>query len=259
MKNRWRGGLAVACAAALVVSAAAAQAVETKVTVRVIAKDAKFVGTSMGGALVTIKDNDTGEILAKGVTEGSTGNTELLMKKPITRRTPMSDEESASFTASLDIDEPVFVEISARGPLAQRQSMASASIAQWLLPGKDVNQGDAVLLELPGFVVDVLAPPAHTRLDAVPQAIEIKANVTMMCGCSVEPGGLWDADALDIHALVTRDGESVADVPMTFAGRTSQFEATYKAEQAGIYRVTVYAFDPKNGNAGLDHTTFVVR
>jgi len=259
MKNRGWGVLAVACTLTLAVLAAAAHAVETKVTVRVLAKDAKFVGTGMGGALVTIKDDDTGAILARGVTEGSTGDTKLLMTKPITRRTPLSDDGSASFTASLDIDEPVFVEISARGPLAQRQSTASASVTQWLLPGKDVTQGDAVLLELPGFAVDVLAPPAHVRLGAAPQAVEIKANVTMICGCPVEPGGLWDADAFDIHALVTRDGERVADLAMTYAGQTSQFEATYTAGQAGTYRVTVYAFDPKNGNAGLDQTTFVVR
>jgi hypothetical protein len=81
----------------------------------------------------------------------------------------------------------------------------------------------------------------------------------MMCGCSVKPGGLWDADAFEIHALVTRDGERVSDVAMNYAGQTSQFEATYKAEQAGTYRVMVYAFNPKNGNAGLDQTTFVVR
>lgn len=259
MKNRGWVAASVVCVAALVALASAAGAVETKVTVRVVAKDAKFVGTGMGGAMITIKNNDTGAILARGVTEGSTGNTELLMTKAITRRTPMSDDASASFTASLDIDEPVFVEISARGPLAQRQSMASASVTQWLLPGKDVTQGDAVLLELPGFVVDVLAPPAHNELGEAPQQVVIKANVTMMCGCSVKPGGLWDADAFEIHAQVTRDGEGVADLAMTYAGQTSQFEATYTAEKAGAYRVTVYAFDPKNGNAGLDQTTFVVR
>ena len=55
-------------------------AVPTDITVRVRAKDAKFVGDTMGGARVTIRDAETGELLAKGVTTGTTGDTSLIMK-----------------------------------------------------------------------------------------------------------------------------------------------------------------------------------
>ncbi|MCK5139574.1 MAG: hypothetical protein KAQ85_07020, partial [Thermodesulfovibrionia bacterium] len=49
-----------------------AEAVQTKLIVRAQSKDAKFVGTSMGGALVTIIDSATGEIITKGLTVGAT-------------------------------------------------------------------------------------------------------------------------------------------------------------------------------------------
>jgi hypothetical protein len=258
MRRRGRvAAIAVLCGVTL--ASMSAWGVETRVTVRVVSKDAKFVGSSMGGARVTIKDADTGELLARGVTAGSTGNTGLLMKEPLTRRTPRSDDNSAKFTATLDIDAPVRVEISADGPLAQRQAAGSASLTQWILPGKDIVAGDAILLELPGFVVDVLAPPAHIRAGAAPLEVPVRVNVTMMCGCPVEPGGLWDSDTFEIRAVVTRDGEAVVEVPLTFAGTTSQFECTVNADKPGTYDVTVYAFDASNGNTGLDRTTFIVQ
>jgi len=75
----------------------------------------------------------------------------------------------------------------------------------------------------------------------------------------LEPGGLWDADAVDVRAYVTRDGERVADFEMKYAGEPSQFETTLTALGAGTYLVTVVAYDPRNGNTGIDHTTFMVR
>ncbi len=175
-----RGRVFVVAVALLVALAAVVQAVETNVTVRVISKDAKFIGSSMGGALVTIRNLDTGELLAKGLTAGSTGNTGLLMKDKITRRVPMVDEKSAKFTATVDIDVPTLVEIRARGPMAQRQAIAEVSVTQWLIPGKHIVEGNAVLLEITGFVVDILAPPVHVKLKGTPQDIDIRANITMM-------------------------------------------------------------------------------
>ena len=175
-----RGSVFVVAVVVLMALTAIADAVETNVTVRVISKDAKFIGSSMGGALVTIRNADTGELLAQGLTEGATGNTGLLMKQEITRRTPMIDEKSAKFEASVEIDEPTLVEIRARGPMAQRQATAEVSVTQWLIPGRHIVEGNAVLLEISGFVVDVLAPPAHVKLKEAPQDVAIRANLTMM-------------------------------------------------------------------------------
>jgi hypothetical protein len=54
------------------------------------------------------------------------------------------------------------------------------SATQWVVPGKHITAGDGWVLELPGLVVDVQAPPTHTRLEGTPQAVRLQANVTMM-------------------------------------------------------------------------------
>jgi hypothetical protein len=165
--------------ALLATSVVGAGAEETRVTVSVLSQGAKFIGTGIGGAMVTIRSVDTGEILARGLTEGSGGDTDLLMKQNITRGTTLVDEESAKFMAAIDIEVPMQVEITARAPMAQRQARAEASITQWLIPGRHVATGNAVLLEIPGFVVDVLSPPAHVKLQE-PVDVPVRVNLTMM-------------------------------------------------------------------------------
>lgn len=75
----------------------------------------------------------------------------------------------------------------------------------------------------------------------------------------MEPGGLWDSDALEIIARVVKNGEPMGEVAMQYAGQPSQFEAKLTALEPGLYVVTATAFDPRNGNAGVDTTTFMVR
>jgi hypothetical protein len=58
-----------------------ASAEQTEIIVRVLAKDSKFVGTSMGGMRIIRRDAHTGEILATGLTQGGTGNTKLIMMR----------------------------------------------------------------------------------------------------------------------------------------------------------------------------------
>lgn len=229
----------------------------TQIDVRVISKGAKFVGTSMGGVAVTIRDAETGEILAQGVTAGSTGDTARIMIDKAPYHRPLSTADAAVFRATLDIQEPRRIEVTARGPLGQLQAIATTSATQWIVPGKPITGGDGFRLELPGFAVAVLAPPAHTSLQDE-RSVELRANVVMMCGCPVEPGGLWDADRFEVAALIYRDGKRVGRIPMKYAGQTSQFAATLEVDAPGDYQVTIYAYDPENGNTGLDKTTFRV-
>ena len=155
-------------------------AIQTEITVHVKTKDAKFLGTLMGGASVSIKDVQTGAILATGLTTGGTGDTMLIMKTPVTRGVPISDGSAAKFTATIDIDEPRLIEVSAYGPMANLQAANRVSATQWVVPGKHITDGDAWMLELPGFAVDVIAPPAPATLQGVPQDVTITANVVMM-------------------------------------------------------------------------------
>ncbi|HEY6871768.1 MAG TPA: hypothetical protein VI298_03460 [Geobacteraceae bacterium] len=238
-----------------------AMATPTQLTVMVRAKDAKFIGDSMSGVLITIRNADTGELLAKGVTAGTTGDTENTMKKPRQRGAPLSDAKSARFNATIDISEPTFLEIHGYGPLAQRQSAGTVSVTQWVIPGKHVNSGDGILLEMPGFAVAILAPPPHLHLptDELPAKIEVRANVIMMCGCPVTPGGLWDANRLEVRALVRKNGKPGGGFPLAYAGEPSQFAGSLAVSGEGVYEVTVYAHDPSNGNTGVDTTTVVVQ
>ncbi len=230
----------------------------TAIDVRVISKGAKFVGTSMGGVEVVIRDAQTSEILAQGKTKGTTGDTAKLMTEKAPRHTPVSTDDSAVFRAVVDLDEPRQLKVTVRGPLAQRQAQNTASVTQWMVPGRPVTGGDGLVLELPGFAVNVLAPPAHINLAGTPQSVALKANVCMMCGCPITPGGLWDADQFEVAAFLDHNGERLEEIPLTYAGQPSQFEASLEVDRAGLYQVTVYAYDPANGNTGVDRTTFIV-
>jgi hypothetical protein len=234
-----------------------ARAEPTQIEVRVISKGAKFVGTSMGGVAVTLRDADTGELLVQGVTAGGTGDTARIMQTEQRHHAPVSTADAAAFRATLDLAASRRIEVTALGPLAQRQAANSVSSTMWVVPGKHVKGGDGWLLELPGFAVDVLAPPAHQRLHGAP-TVPIRANVVMMCGCPIEPGGPWDASRFEVAAVVSRNGAKLREVPMRYAGETSQFAAELAALEPGAYEVLVYAHDPANGNTGLDRTAFVV-
>jgi hypothetical protein len=237
-----------------------ALAADTRLVVRARARDGKFVGTSMGGVRVVLRDAQTGQVLTSGVTSGSTGNTQTLMKQPHARGTPLADEASAKFTATVDLTEPRLVTVEASGPLAQRQALATSTTQLWLLPGKHI-EGDGLILELPGFVLDVQAPSAHEffKLTADKKlAIPLRANLVLMCGCPTEPKGLWDSSRYELQATVKHNGKPLTQLPLKFAGKTSTFEAELSVQQPGAYEVTVTAYDPISGNTGVDSTTFIV-
>lgn len=255
------GRPAAAAAAALLVLgalASSAGAEPTRVTVRVLSRGAKFVGTSMGGARVLLRDADTGRVLAEGETRGGTGDTERIMRREQPHWAPVATEDAARFEAVLELEAPRRIEAVAFGPAAQPQAANRVSATQWVLPGKDLTGGNGWLLVLPGFSVDVLAPPTPLRLAEGAREVPLRANVTLMCGCPVVPGGLWDAEAYEIRARVHREGERVAELPLEYAGRPSQFEGSFRAESPGTYEVVVYAYDPATGNTGLDRATFGV-
>jgi hypothetical protein len=237
-----------------------ALAAETRLVVRARSRDGKFVGSSMGGAQVVVRDAQTGQVLASGVTVGTTGDTQTLMKQPHARGARLADEASAKFTATVDLAEPRLVTVEVSGPQAQRQALATSTTQLWLLPGKHI-EGDGLIVELPGFAVDVLAPPAHEFLKLTADkklTVPIRANLTLMCGCPTEPKGLWDSSRYELQVLVKRNGQPLTQVPLKFAGKTSTFEGELPVQQKGAYELTVTAFDPATGNTGVDRTTFVV-
>lgn len=231
----------------------------TAVTVRVRSKGAKFIGSSMGGVLIMIKDADSGELLAQGKVSGGTGDTDRIMKTALQTGENLATPEAAAFTTTLDVDEPRYIEISAYGPLAQRQAANRISLTQWLIPGKPLTGGDAMLLEMPGMIVDVQAPPTHIKLKGVPQKVKVAANVTLMCGCPINADGIWPAADFEVRAIIKRNGEKMTELPLHFNGSDSQFEAEFTFDQVGTYEGIVYAYQAANGNSGLDSFTLVIK
>lgn len=232
-----------------------ASAEPTRLVVRAQALDGKFLGTSIGGALIVVKDADTGRILAKGFTEGSTGNTGLIMQTPRSRETSIT-EGAAKFETVIDIDEPTFVTIEVYGPYLKKQARVAAQTQLWLIPGKHI-EGDGITVQIPGFIVDALSPQTHHYMGEDERPVQIRANIVMMCGCVIEKGGIWNSDNYEIKALIKKDGKMIDEIPLTYV-RTNTFEATYQPEENGPYEVIIYAYDPRTGNTGVDKTSFII-
>ncbi|QJA06017.1 hypothetical protein FVE67_04040 [Thermosulfurimonas marina] len=232
-----------------------ARAVPTRVVVGVKARDALFIGSPMGGAQVIIRDADTGEILAQGVTRGLPGNPKLIMATPKERYTRYLEGKTARFEAVLDLQRPRRVRIVARGPLAQPQALQEVSVTTWLFPGKDLPE---LVLEMPGLVVRALAPVAHARLKA-PARVEVRAAVMPLCGCPVNPKFFWKPENYEVAVQVLRNGRPYGTFPLKFTGKTSLFSTVLELPQKGIYELTLYAYDKLTGNTGVDRTTVVVK
>ena len=227
----------------LCVGVAGAKAEPTTIVVRVMAKDAKFIGTETGGAQVTLRDADSGEVLAQGLTSGGTGNTPKIMTDPRARRDALSDDSAAKFTATLDIARPRRITATAIGPMELKDAALTVSSTQWVLPGKSISGGDGWVLELPGFAITLIDPLPANASGSVP----LKVKVTMQCGCPITPGGIWDANKFQIAAQL----ENGVAVPLAYAGQPSTFQGTIPVPRPGSYVLDVYAYDPSDGNTGL--------
>lgn len=242
---------------AAVLPLASAVAEPTEIVVRAISRDAKFIGDSMGGVRIILRDAGSGEVLAEGITTGGTGDTKRLMETA-RRREPLATADAAAFRATIDIDQPRLVELEAYGPIGQAQSAITVTSQQWVLPGRHIREGNGWMVEMPGFAVDILEPAIASTMKLPSAQVKIKANVVMMCGCPTNPDGMWNANRYQISAIVHRDGQLVGDLPLTYSGTTSQYELALNPEAAGLYTVMVQAYDAMTGNAGIDRTSFQV-
>ena len=70
---------------------------------------------------------------------------------------------------------------------------------------------------------------------------------------------MWDAATYEVKALVKRDGLAAGAVTLAPGAAASSFEGTLEVTAPGTYEITLYAFDPANGNAGVDSVGFMVR
>ena len=163
----------------LVNSSFSAEKITTKVVVRVVARDAQVIGSGVGGALVRIKNLETGEVLAEGKQEGGAGSTKEIMIQPHRRgETIYGTFGAASFEAEIPLDRPTPVGIYAEAPLAYPQSIQKGSKTLVLIPGKHIL-GDGVIIELNGLIVNILTPSTKESLKKGEGAL-VRAEIRML-------------------------------------------------------------------------------
>ena len=235
-----------------------ARAEVTNITVRVVAKNAQYVGDLVDGALVTITDAASGEMMAQGITSGAPGNPKRTMGTPRKRTEPMSAKGDAKFAATLDIDEPRYLQVTAYGPVGKRFSANRASATQWVVPGRHLTSGDGWVLELPGLLVSPTLAASTVPLSKAANGILIEAEVMLMCGCPIKPGFYWDTKDYEVVAIVRRGGEDVGHFALRYAGAASEFETHFAAHLPGVYDISVYAYDSASGNTGVGQVELTV-
>lgn len=228
----------------------ASDAVPTDIVVRAVSQDAKILHDAVGGARITIREAETGAVLAEGRQTGDSGSTEAIMQQPHARGADIYDAPgAAAFRATLDLAAPTRIEITAEGPLDYPQAMQRTTTTLWVTPGEHLR-GNGVVLTLHGFIVEILAPTDPSTV--VPgQDVAVRTRIRMMCGCPTEPGGLWDANRYSIQAQLVRDGAVVEAAPLTYAGETSTFRGEVPVPSEGGDQLRVVVSDADRANAGV--------
>jgi hypothetical protein len=237
-------------------AASAVAQVPTKLLIRVTARDAKIIGSGVGGAMVTVRHAETGNVLARGLQEGSTGSTDLIMQAQERGETVYDTEGAAGFVADLELSEPTTVVIEAEGPMGSEHAVQRAQKTITVVPGRDIL-GEGIIIELNGFLVELLGPMSESL--AAGEPFEVRGRVRMMCGCPTEPGGMWDSNGYEILARAVRGAEVIGEWPMSFTGTTSEFSADVSLDAPGEVELQVLAIDAGRGNVGLARRTVTIR
>lgn len=160
-------------------TAFSADKIPTKVIVRVVSKDAKVIGSGVGGAFVRIKNLETGEVLAQGKQEGGTGETDRIMVQPRRRGEVLFGTPGTAFyQAEIPLDKPTQVEVVAEAPLAYPQASQKGSKTITLIPGKDIL-GEGLIIELNGLIVNILSPSPKEDLKRG-EAVLVRAEIRML-------------------------------------------------------------------------------
>ncbi|MGW8141428.1 hypothetical protein [Sphingomonas zeae] len=248
----------LSAAAMLLLATRPAAAEPTRIDVRVIARGAKFLAGYTTPVRVTLTDADTGETLARGVTSGTTGDTQRIMTGGRDSGGKRASADTAAFRTTLDIARPRRITATVTGPLSQAQAATTATSTQWVLPGHDVTAGDGWLIELPGLIVDIADPIAYRWVKAG-ETVKLRVGVTMLCGCAISQNGPWRASETEVEAMVTTNGGAPRRIPLRFDPDAAIFTADVPAREAGLYEIEVTGWIAASNNAGVAHTAFFVR
>ena len=236
--------------AAWPISVTGQEALPTTVVVRAIAQDAKIIGSGVGGARITIRDARSGEVLASGVQEGGTGDTQAIMGDRPRAGGVFDTEGAAHFEATVALSEPTPVVIEAEGPLGTEHAIQRSTTSLLLVPGHHIL-GDGVVLTLHGFTVELVDAPAEV---AGGETLTVAAKITMLCGCPTEPGGRWDADGYDLSLALVGEAGAVVSAALLYSGETSHYQgeiAVPTGLEPGAFRLRIVAVQASRANAGM--------
>lgn len=239
----------------------------TQLQVWVQARGGKFLGDDIGGAWVTVRDSQTGELLADGATSGDSGQlvpdyVPGASQRPII--TPGSaptiswlvpQSTTASFRVELRLRHPTMLEIAVFGALGGLQTAHRAVATQWALPGDQLT----VSIEISGLILQVMEPVTHLELPSVGLPVSLQAKVAMMCGCPIQEGMPWVPADFDVSAQIRAAGSSaLTRVPLAFSSGNVPgiFEGLYTVSQPGFYSATIQAVQRSTGNTGAGEVTF---
>ena len=231
-------------AACMALLSTPAMAEPTHVMIRALSEDAKFIGDHTGGVEVTLRDARTHRVLSQGMINGGTVDTDRIMTTPRARGAGLTDAQTAGFDAVIDIARPTLVDVEARGPLAQPAQAITVHSTMWITPGQPVI-GDGWVLKFAGLLIT----PGLTR--NADGSTRLDAKVTMLCGCPITPGGLWDAANYRIAADVLDHGAVITHVQFHYAGQPSQFAADLPPLAGHDLTVQIVAVQANAPNTGV--------
>lgn len=249
--------LALLATCALALPAAAQyneEDVNIKITVR--AQDAGIIGNEVGGAYIIMRDRRNGDVLAEGVTAGDSGDAKKIMGATA-RDAVLSSDTSADFQFSLAILEPLPVTVTARAPLVQGQSEITASHDMILIPGQDYSTGDGILINVPGFIVNISEPAVAKTIKHDPnKTTDLRVHVAKLSGDAVgAKDGPWPESRYKVQAHIFKESVFATSAALTYGNEPGLFTAKLKMPLPGTYRVIVSAFDPLTKESGIDSTT----
>jgi hypothetical protein len=228
--------------------------VDTEVLIRVVAHGAMIVGDDVGGARVTITDVATGTVLASGLQQGDAGDQNQIMRTPRMMAEPhYSSRPAAAFRATLRLERPTLVEISAQGPLAYPQALQRVSKTVLLVPGQDLTN-DGIVLHLYGFIVQIERPKPGESLISK-NDVKLRASIRTLSGLPVRPHGDWDSRKLTIYGEVLVGDRVLERIQLFFVGSKSGFEAPFfvprDTEAPNGVTLRVVAADRASGHFGM--------
>jgi len=233
----------------------------TEIRVYALARGGRFIGDDIGGAQVTLRDSVSGEFLASGRTRGGSGVADLMTVERA-RTEPISTQDAAVFTTTLQLDEPRLIQFEAYAPLGAPSSANHVTTTEWVVPAEFGE--NKIILEIPGLNVEVVDPPTHFLPKIKPPLdIKFRVNVTMICGCPIGPGLAWQPQNYEVKAMVHKPDGTSDLIPLEYDPTApdtapSQFIGTYMATQSGVYDAVVFGHQIGVDNAGSDRVTFIL-